>query len=162
MEFLEFLECIHYILVLRKSLGFLTELFLSLQVLLEVKVSQVPVDLHLIIELLYIELIGVIQIPEILSRNRTCFTPSGLKFPECRECCAEVILFFHQRFQLIYHSLFLLQVLLSFLVKFPVILSSFFLIPIIYSFESVFKCGKRIGENRRSLSFRRYLCFRLN
>ena len=86
MELLEFTEGLDDILVLSQLFSSLAELLLCFKVLLEVKVAKVAVDLDHVVELLHIELIGVVKIPELGCRNRTDLPPAVLEFPEGREC----------------------------------------------------------------------------
>ena len=157
MKFLKFLECINDVFTFRKFLRFLAECLLGFKILLEIQVPEVPVYLDFIVELLDVELVCVIQIPEVLYGNLADGTPSRLKFTECRKCRSEIILFFYQCFQVIDDSLLLLQVLFPLGFQFPVIFSTFFLIPIIYGFKTILESCKRIGNDGRLLYFHRRL-----
>ena len=69
MEFLKFGKCLDDIRVFGKTLSHLAELLLGFQVLLEIKVPEFMVDLNLVVEFLYKELVRGIDIAEILDRN---------------------------------------------------------------------------------------------
>ena len=97
MKFLEFLECVHDVFVLGETLRHLAEFLLGLKILLEVEIAQIPVYLDFIVELLDIELICVIDVAEMLYRNRADSAPSCLQLTEGRECCPEIFLVLHQR-----------------------------------------------------------------
>ena len=144
MKFLELFERIHNILILGKFLSRLTEFLFSLKILLEVKVSQISVYLDFIIELLDIELVCIIQIPEVLCRNRSDGAPSCLKVPECGECGPEIILLLDKRLKFINDSLFLGKVVFPFSLYLLIVFGTLFLIFHVYSLESVFKCSERI------------------
>ena len=148
MEFLELLESVHDILIFGKSLRHLAELLLGFEVLLEVKVAQIPVYLDFIIEFLYIELIGVIQIPETLYRNRPYSTPSRLQFTECREGCPKILLVLHKGLQIVNHGLLPDQILLPLCLLPAVELRTLLLVSGIDGLEAVLKCRKRIQRRR--------------
>ena len=144
MELLEFLEGIHYVLVLGKLLRHLAEFLLSLKILLEVEIAQIPVNLNFIVELLYIELISVIYVSEILDWNRSNGTPSCLKFTECRESCTQILLILDEGLQIVNHSLFPCEILLPLGLLPAVVLRTLLLVSGIYGFEAIFKDCERI------------------
>ena len=121
MQLLQLLECLHHIFAFCKRFCTSAEPFLCFKVLLEIQVTQLAVYLHHIIELLHIELIGLVDIPVILRRHRTHRSPSVLNIAEHRECLVYILLLFQQSLKVLDHSLFQSQILLSLSLKLPVI-----------------------------------------
>ena len=144
MQLLKLLECLYHILVLSKLLSELAELFLSLKILLEIKITKFAIDLHHIIELLHIELICLIDISIALSRNRTDSSPSVLDLAEFRECRIHILLFLDERLKVSNHSLLGSEIILAFLLKLLIVLSPFSLVLIIKFLETFFNLNERI------------------
>ena len=128
MELLEFLEGLNYILILCKGLCALAESGFGLKVLLEVKVTELTVDIYKVIELCDKELICVIDVTEILLGNGTCLPPAVLDIAELGEGAANVSGIFHKGFELLYDALLYLEVLLTLGILLLIVFGPFLLI----------------------------------
>ena len=117
MQFLEFSECLHYIVIISKFLGKITQPLLSLKILLEIKVAEVAVDFDHIIELLYIVLIGIVYIPVVLRRDGTDRPPLVLNLTEFRESSTDILLLLNKGLKLLDNSLLGCKVVGSLLLK---------------------------------------------
>ncbi len=157
MKLLELAESLDNILVLGEFLGGLAEPFLRLKILLEIKIPQITVDLHHVVEFLDIELIGVVQVAELRGRNRTDLPPAVLELTESRECGIHILLLLHEVLKILDHSLLLGEVLLPLGILLAVIFSAFFLIVGIDTLESGLHCLERIVLNFLCLSRRGHL-----
>jgi len=101
VELLEFLEGAHDILALGEGLGLLAELGLGLEVLAEIQVAEFAVDLHEVVELLHVQLVGIVDVAEILLRDRTGLAPAVLDLPELREGVLHVALLLDEVLQVL-------------------------------------------------------------
>ena len=126
MKLLELLESIYHILACCKFLSLLAEFLLSLEVLLEVEITHVAVDLDLVVEFLYIELVGVVEISELGLRHRADFSPAGLEGPELRERSAYILLLLDKGLEFLHDSLLLGEIFRAFLIELTVEFSTFF------------------------------------
>ena len=144
MQFLQFTEGIYHILIFGQSFGLLAECLFRLQVLLEVQVTQVAVDLDHIVELLYQELIGIVQVAEILGRDRTNLAPAVLDLAEGRERGAHILLGIHQSLQVLDDLLLGGEVLLALFFLLAVILRTLFFIGKVKRLETFFNGHERI------------------
>ena len=147
MELLEFLERGNDILFLRQFLGLLAELLLGLQVLLEVEVAQVAVDLDQVVELLHVELVGVVDVPEGRDGNRADFAPAVLDLAELREGVPHLALLFDQGFQFLDDGLLLHEVVLALGIELPVVLGALLLVIIVKGLETGFNRGEGILDS---------------
>ena len=144
MQLLQFAESVQHILVFGQFLCFLAEGLFRLQVLLEVQVTQIAVDLDHVVELLYQELIGIVQVAEILGRDRTDFAPAVLDFAEGRERGTHIFLILYQSFQVLDNLLFGGKVLLALFFLLAVILRTLFFIGKVKRLETFFNGHERI------------------
>ena len=151
MQFLQFTEGIYHILIFGQSFGLLAECLFRLQVLLEVQVTQVAVDLDHIVELLYQELIGIVQVAEILGGNRANLAPAVLDLAEGRERGAHILLCIHQSLQVLDDLLLGGEVLLALFFLLAVILRTLFFIGKVKRLETFFDGHERIHLFRFSL-----------
>ena len=151
MQFLQFTEGIYHILIFGQSFGLLAECLFRLQVLLEVQVTQVAVDLDHIVELLYQELIGIVQVAEILGGNRANLAPAVLNLAEGRERGAHILLCIHQSLQVLDDLLLGGEVLLALFFLLAVILRTLFFIGKVKRLETFFDGHERIHLFRFSL-----------
>ena len=110
MQFLEFLEGFHYVLVLGQGLCHFAEHRLGFQILLEIKVTQFAVDVYKVVELGHIQLISIVDVAEALLGNRAYLTPLVLDFAELGEGILHIAGLFHQGLQLFDDGLFLGQI----------------------------------------------------
>ena len=136
MQFLKLAESLDDILVLREFLGSLAERLLGLKILLEIKIAQIPVDLDHVVELLHIELIGVVQITELRGGNRSDLPPAVLELTEGREGGIHILLLLDQILQILDDSLLLREVILPLGVLLTVVLGTLLLIVGIDTLES--------------------------
>ena len=143
MQLLKLAECLNHVFLLCKGFRILTELFLHLKVLLEIKVTELAVDLHHIIELLHIELIGLSDVSVILCRNLPHRSPTVLDLPEFGESGIYVLLLFEQCLEVGDHSFLQCEVLFPFLLEFLVILGTLLLISVVEFLETGFYRSKR-------------------
>ena len=149
MEFLEFLEGIHHIVVLRQGLGRLAEGRLGLQVLLEIQIPELAVNVHQVVELGHIQLVGVVHVAETLLGNRAHLTPAVLDVPELGESVLHVSGLLHQGLELLDDGLLPGQVLLPLGVQFLVVLCTLLLIGHVQRLETGLDGGK--GTHRAAL-----------
>ena len=105
VKLLELVESVDHILVLGQLFGRLAELFFSLEILLEVKVAEVAADLDHIVELLYVKLIGIVDVPVCVDGHRAGLSPAVLQLAESRERCACIFFLLDQGFEFIYDCL---------------------------------------------------------
>ena len=112
VQLLQLVEGAHHVLVLGELLRGLAESFLGLEVLAEVQVAQVAVDLDHVVELLHIELVGIVDVPECGGGHGARFPPAVLEFAESRELGAHIILTFYEGLELLDDGLLLGQILL--------------------------------------------------
>ena len=156
VEFLKGGKCSYHILALGQSFSVFAEQLLGFQVLAEIKVAQVVVDLHHIVEFLDEELVSVVGIPEIACRHRTDFPPAGLKFPEGRESGLDVIEVLYKVLELGYHFPLLHKVFGTLGVLGLVVLGLFLAVIRIYGLEFLLlgrEFGRSIFARFLSLSF---------
>ena len=144
MEFLQFVEGAHHVLVLGEFLGRRAEGFLRLEVLAEVQVAQVAVDLDHVVELLHIELIGIVDVPESRGRHGARLPPAVLEFAESRELRAHILLAFDEGLELLDDGLLLGQVLLAAGVLLLVVLGALLLVVGIHRLEILLHRLERI------------------
>ena len=144
MQFLQFTEGIYHILIFGQSFGLLAECLFRLQVLLEVQVTQVAVDLDHIVELLYQELIGIVQVAEILGGNRANLAPAVLDLAEGRERGTHILLGIHQSLQVLDNLLLGGEVLLALFFLLAVIFRALFFIGKVKRLETFFNGHERI------------------
>ena len=128
MEFLEFLECFYNIGIFRKGFSLLAESGLLLKVLLEVKVTELAVDINEVVELGDIELIGIVHVTEILLGNGTGFPPAVLDVTELGECVLHLSGLIYKGFELLNDCLLYREVLLPLGILLLVIFCTFLLI----------------------------------
>ena len=128
VEFLEFLEGIHHIVVLRQSLGRLAEGRLGLQVLLEIQIPEFAVNVHQVVELGHIQLVGVVHVAEALLGDGTHFPPAVLDVPELGEGVLHVSGLLHQGLELLDDGLLFGQILFPLGVQFLIIFGTLLLI----------------------------------
>jgi hypothetical protein len=152
VELLELLEGADHVLALGEGLGLLAELGLGLEVLAEIQVAEFAVDLHQVVELLHVELVGVIDIAEILLRDRTGLAPAVLDLAEFREGVLHVALLLDEGLEVLDDGLLLGEVVLALCVELAIVLGALFLISIVKGLEAGLDGGERAhGLARRGL-----------
>ena len=144
MEFLQLTEGLYHVAALCKRLGLLAKCGLGLEVLLEIEVTEFAVDIHHIIELLHIELVGLVEIPEVLHRYGSYGFPPVLDRPELREGNLHVLLLFEQLLEVFYHGLLEGEIPLPLSLLSLVVFCLFLLEGVIIGLEGLFYSGKRI------------------
>ena len=144
VQLLQLVEGAHHILVVGELLGGLAEGLLGLEVLAEVQVAQVAVDLDHVVELLHIELVGIVDVPESRGRHGARLPPAVLEFAESRELGAHILLAFDEGFELLDDGLLLGQVLLAAGVLLLVVLGALLLVVGIHRLEILLHRLERI------------------
>ena len=128
VQFLQLLEGFHHVLVLTQGLGLLAESGLGFQVLLEVQVAEFAVDVYQVVELGHVQLVGIVDVTEILLGHRANLSPAVLDVAELGEGFLHISGLFHQGLQLFDDGLLLLQVLLTLGVLLLIIFGALFLV----------------------------------
>ena len=146
MKLLQLVESVNDVLVLRELLGGFAELLLRLQILLEVEVAEFAVDLHLVVETLYVELIGAVDVPERSGRHRAGGTPPVLDIPECGEGGAHVLASVDQCLQFFYYRFFLFEILFFQCILLFVVLGTFALVVGIETLEVLLDIGEAVFD----------------
>ena len=142
VQFLEFLEGFHHVLFLGEGFRLLAVSGLGFQVFLEVQVPEFAVDVHQVVELGDIQLISVIDIPEILLGNRADFPPAVLDVTELGESVLHVSGLLHEGFEFLDHGLLPGEILFPLGILFLVEFCALFLIFHIESLETGLDGGK--------------------
>ena len=143
MQLLELLEGAHHVLALGEGLGLLAELGLGLEVLAEVQVAEFAVDLHEVVELLHVQLVGIVHIPEILLGNRTDLAPAVLDLAELREGVLHVALLLDEGLQVLDDGLLLHKVGLALGIELAGVLRTLLLIGVVEGLEARLDRGER-------------------
>ena len=145
------MECGYHILVLCKLLCGLAELLLCLEVLLEIEVAKVAADLYLVVEFLYVVLIGIVDVPEGVGGNWAGLSPAVLDLAECGEGVAGVAVVFHHLLEVLDDGLLCHEILFSAGVLLLVELCPFFLVVCVDGLEVLFYGNERIVDGRFTL-----------
>ena len=135
-EFLELLEGFHHVFLFGQGLGLFAIGRFGLQVFLEVQIPEFPVDIHQVVELGDIKLISIVDVPEILLRNRADFPPAVLDFTELGESILHIGRLLHEDFKFHDDGLFFGEVLFPLGILFPVEFCALLLVLHIEGLES--------------------------
>ena len=147
VELLDLAEGSNCVVAFCQSLGPFAELLLCLEILLEVEVAELAVDLHIIIERLYIVAVCLIEVLGLGGRHCAGGTPAVLKLPECGICSAEVAGIVDEHLELLDNLALHLEVLFFLLVQLLDIFNSDGLVLAVEIFEPSLQFCERIGRH---------------
>ena len=137
------------ILFFRQGFCTFTEGGFGFQVLFEIQIPQFPVNIYQVIELGDIQLVGVIDIAEVLLRHRTGLPPAVLDVTEVREGVLHLSGFLYKALEFLDDRLLFGQVFLSLCIQLFVIFGPFLLVGYIQRLEAGLDGGK--GAHRTAL-----------
>ena len=104
MQLLQHTTCLHDVLVVLQTLSCFAEQGLQLQVLLEIQIAQLDIDLHQVIELLLVLLIGFTNLLRLLRSYGTDRLPLGLQLTHLLQVSHHAV-----GIAVLYHRLHLLE-----------------------------------------------------
>ena len=125
------------------------QLGLGLEVLAEIQVTEFAVDLNEVIELLHVQLVGIVDVAEVLLRDRAGFAPAVLDLAELREGVLHIALFVDEGLQVLDDGLLLHEVALALGIELAVVLRALLLIRIVEGLETGLDRGERAHGRAR-------------
>ena len=143
VQFLELLEGLYHIFFLCQGFCALAVGGFGFQVLLEVQIPQLPVDIYQVVELGDIQLIGVVDVAEVLLRHRAGLPPAVLDVAEVRESVFHLAGLLYQGLEFLDDGLFFGQVFLALGVQLLVIFGPFLLVGHVQRLKAGLDGGKR-------------------